>query len=265
MIGTLLSPLLEKLPENNRVERIWKIAQVDFKKRFYNDRLGLVWALANPLSQIGIYYFVFTRIFNRGEKNYALYIFCGIIIWLAFTEASNKGSALLKQKKYLLENIQFNWLDLYFSNMISVTMGLVFNLLAYGVISMFYSNPFGEYFFYFPIVLATWFMVGLGTGIILGLIRPVFDDIVHIWNIFLRLGFWASGVFFPGTFYLENHIWVPYLNPFIGIILNTRACLLVDNEFYPFWLVYNFAFAACFLGVAILLFNKFAKRVTEKL
>lgn len=265
MIGTLLAPLLEKLPENNRLERIWKIAQVDFKKRFYNDKLGLIWALANPLSQIGIYYFVFTRIFQRNEENYVLYIFCGIIIWLAFTEASNRGSALLKQKKYLIENIQFNWIDLYVSNMLSVTIGLIFNLLAYAVISLFYVNPLGRQLLLFPFVLLTWFMLGLAAGIILGLIRPVFDDIIHIWNICLRLGFWVSGVFFPGTFFLENYTWFPYFNPFIGVILNARGCLLVNNEFYPFWFVYNFIFAACFLSLAIFLFNKYAKKVTEKL
>lgn len=256
--------LINILPENNRFERIWKIAQVDFRKRYYNDRLGLIWALANPLSQIAIYWFVFTRIFQRNRENYVLYIFCGILIWLAFTEAANKGSVLLKQKRYLIENIQFNWMDLYYSHMISITIGFMFNILAYSFISIFYQNPFGEYFYMFPLVLATWFMISLGCGLILGLIRPVFDDIVHIWNIFTRLGFWASGVFFPGTFYLENYRWVAYSNPFVGIILNTRACLLVNNEFYPGLFLYNFIYAIVFLIIAIVLFKKFSKKVVEK-
>jgi len=34
MIKEILNQISEKLPENNRFERIWKIAQVDFKKRY---------------------------------------------------------------------------------------------------------------------------------------------------------------------------------------------------------------------------------------
>lgn len=265
IVNKILGPIVERLPGNNRLERIWKIAQVDFKRRYYNDALGLIWALANPLSQIGIYYFIFTRIFQRKQENYVLYIFCGIIIWLAFAEATRKGSQVLKEKKYLIENIQFNWLDLYVSHMLSITYGMIFNFFAYAVISLLYGNTYGEKFLLFPIVLLTWYMIGLAVSIILSLLRPIFEDVFHIWNIILNLGFWASGVFYSGSFFFENYIWFPYLNPFIGLILNTRACLLMNNEFYPFWFVYNFVFAGLLLVLSIFLFNKFSRRVTEKI
>ena len=64
MITELKEQFFEWLPENNRLERIWKLAQVEFKKRYYNDRLGLVWALLNPLFQMGIYYLVFKYIYK---------------------------------------------------------------------------------------------------------------------------------------------------------------------------------------------------------
>ena len=111
MIKKLLGHIyINNFSSYSRLERIWKIAQVDFKKRYYNDRLGLLWALINPLTQISIYYFVFTRIFQRNQENFVLYLFCGILTWLAFTEATKMGSRVLIRKKYLTENIQFNWL-----------------------------------------------------------------------------------------------------------------------------------------------------------
>ncbi len=255
----------KRLPKNNRIERIWKIAQVDFKRRYYNDVLGLLWALANPLSQIGLYYFIFTRIFKKEQENYVLYIFCGIILWLAFAEASRKGSLILKEKQYLMENIQFNWVDLYISHMLSITYGMVFNFFAYAIISLLYRNTYGEYFYLFPIVLLTWFIFGLAISIILSLLRPLFEDSFHIWNILLNIGFWSSGIFYSGTYFFEDYTWFSYINPFIGIILNARACLLENNELYPFWLIYNFLFAGIFLVVAIYIFKKNIKKVTEKI
>ena len=60
MINKILRPLIKRLPENNRIELIWKLAQVDFKKRYYNDSLGLFWALLNPIFRILIYCLLYT-------------------------------------------------------------------------------------------------------------------------------------------------------------------------------------------------------------
>lgn len=249
----------------NRLERIWIIAKVDFKRRYYNDVLGLLWALVSPLSKIGIYYFIFTRIFKTKEENYVLYIFCGIIIWLAFAEASRKGSLVLKDKLFLIQNIQFNWLDLYISHMLSITYGMLFNFGAYILISLLYGNTYGTYWILFPLVLLAWYMIGLATSLLLSLLRLLFEDSFHIWNILLDVGFWSSGVFYSGAYFFENYGWFPYVNPFIGLILNTRACMLMNNEFYPFWLVYNLLFASAYLLLTIFIFKRFGKKITDKI
>ena len=256
---------LKYIPNNQRLERIWKLAQVDFKKRYYNDKFGMVWALLNPISQMFTYYFVFTRIFNKNEENYILYLFGGIILWMAFTEASNRGSHLIKQKKYLVENIRFDWMDLYYSHILSVTLGLGFNFIAYGILSIVYQNPFGSHWYLFPIVMFTWALVSLSCGILLGLIRSVFDDAIHLWNILTKLGFWASGIFFSGAFLIEKYTWAAYANPFVGIILNARACLLVNNDFYPKLFVWNLCYSIVLYSISVYLFNKHSKTILEKL
>ena len=265
MIGRLLTPLLEKLPENNRLERIWKIAQVDFKKRYYNDKFGLLWALLNPLSRIAIYYFVFTRIFSRGRENYELYLFCGLAIWLAFSQATNSGMALLRIKRYLIENIQFDWLDLYYSHMISASIGFLFNLGAYCLILVIKGVSFGTYWYMFPFILMSWFFVSMAVTIVLGLLRPMFDDVVHIWGIATIIGFWSSGIFYDGEFFFEHYTWFMYINPFVGLILNTRGCLLEGSPFYMQWCLYNLMYCFTLLLLAIYIFRKNAHRVIEKI
>ncbi len=255
---------INNFSSNSRLERIWKIAQVDFKKRYYNDRLGLLWALINPLTQISIYYFVFTRIFQRNQENFVLYLFCGILTWLAFTEATKMGSRVLIRKKYLTENIQFNWLDLYSSHMISILMGLIFNFGAYFVILLLTGASIGPYFYVLPIVLITLFLISSAMAIILGLIRPIFDDIVHIWEILLMIGFWVSGIFFSGQFYFDNYPWFVHVNPFVGILLNMRACLLENNLMYWGLLIENLIFSGILYIIAVILFKKYAKKVIEK-
>lgn len=261
----MINHLLSKLPENNRLERIWKLAQVDFKKRYYNDKFGLLWALINPVTQITIYYFVFTRIFQRGQPNFALYLFSATLIWLAFAQGTTTGSNILSNKRYLTENIQFNWIDLYTSHMLSVLMGLIFNLFAYCIMLLVTAGTIGEYFYLFPIVLVTWYFLTAGCSILLSLLKPIFYDVIHIWPLIIMIGFWVSGIIFPGTFYFDSYSWFLHVNPFVGLLLNVRACLLGGNEIYYSLLIENLVFSICLYAFAVYLFKKYAKSVVENI
>jgi len=48
MLSKVLRPIYKLFPESNRFERIWKLAQLDFKKRYYHDNLGALWSLLEP-------------------------------------------------------------------------------------------------------------------------------------------------------------------------------------------------------------------------
>lgn len=266
MIKSILGDFyLKYFDDNNRIERIWKIAQVDFKKKYYNDKFGLLWALINPLTQIALYYFVFVKILNRGQDNFVLFLFAGLIMWFAFSNATILGFKILRQKIYLINNIQFNWLDLYSSHMISTTFGLLFNLVAYFFTLIILGATVGAQFYLFPIVFISWFCITAGVCILLSLLSPIFEDIHHIWSIALMAGLWVSGIFFEGTFYFEDYAWFAYLNPFVGIILNTRACLLEGHEVHMGLLIQNLAYGILLYGLAVFLFKKNAKKVVEKL
>ena len=51
--------LLDWLKRTNKLERIWLLAKIEFKLRYYENRLGLLWALIKPIMDICIYYVVF--------------------------------------------------------------------------------------------------------------------------------------------------------------------------------------------------------------
>jgi len=258
---------LEYLPNNLRLERIWKLAQVDFKKRYYNDKFGLLWALINPLTQITIYYFVFTKIFQRGGAipNFEFYLFCALIIWIAFSEATNLGMRILYTKRYLIENIQFNWVDLYFTHIISVSLGMCFNFFAYALGLVVLGVSVGTYWYLFPIVLITWACYSFSLSMILSILRPIFDDIVHIWKILIMIGFWISGIFFPADELLQEYPLLGYFNPFLGLILNTRACVLENNPIFFDLLILNLSGGIFLVLLGLLIFKKFSKKIIEKL
>lgn len=258
--------ILSSLPENNRLERIWKIAQVDFKKRYYNDKLGLLWAFFNPIIQTLIYYSVFNVVFKRSIEeipNYGLYIFSGLIIWMSFVENIRKGMFVLQSKLYLIENIQVRKVDLFISNSFSILFGSFFNILGYLAIALLFGIKFSFLILYIiPIVLITSLM-GLGAGMILSIVHIFLKDVNHILDIIILLGFWSSGIFFSPEIILETYPGFVYLNPFIGLIDNMHKVALFNLPVNWYYMCISFIWSLVLTGLGYLLVSSKGHLIVE--
>lgn len=261
----LLHKIFQYVPENNRLERIWKLAQVDFKKRYYNDRLGLLWALIKPIFEVIVYYSVFTVAFKVEKENYALFLFCGIIFWMLFAETTTQGIWLLSKKLYLIENIQFNRIDLYFSYSLSVIIGFLFNLGAFFIMALLMNVSFQPDTLFLPILVLSFMILGMGFTMVLSSIQPFLKDIWHAWEMILIVGFWTSGIFFDLDSIIEAYPWAIYVDPFLGMIHNAHGVCLDTYEVNTFYLALNFGHALIFFAIGLLVMKKYGGLAIEKL
>jgi len=253
------------LPENNRLERIWKLAQVDFKSRYYNDRLGLLWALIKPIFEVTVYFVIFKQVFNVQQENFALFLFSGIITWMIFAEATSRGMLLLSQKLYLIENIQLKRIDLYLSYILSVFFSYIFNLSAFLLVSLLTGNTLNANVLYLPILLLTVFVLSLGVSLILSCVQPFIKDLHHAWDMVLLVGFWVSGIFFEHSMLTDKIPWLYYANPFIGIIHNIHGATLGSSAIDVFIMWYDLLYAFAILGVGLWVSKVWGGLAVEKL
>ncbi len=263
-----LTSILSRLPESNRFERIWKLAQVDFKKRYYNDRLGLLWAFINPVLKVLIYYVVFSFIMAKvraGIPNFALFIFSAIIFWMCFVEMMRKGMKVLEQKRYLIENIKVQKEDLYISNSMSILLGFSFNLIAYMLIALFFGVRYSGSLIFLPIIILTTTLLGTGLGMILSVIYIFFRDINHMVDIIVLFGFWTSGIFFPSSQIIA--FWKPlyYLNPFVGILENVRSMIVYGTKINLEIMSINLIVGLIIFAIGLSLVKKYSYLAIERL
>ena len=268
MINKLLRYIIHYIPENNRAERLWKLAQIDFKKRYYNDKLGLFWALINPILRVTVYYIVFTKIFPRareGIEHFALFIFCGLIFWQHFTQTAMKCLGILRSKKYLIENIAAPKVDLYLSAGLSTLLGFSFNVFAYCIVALIVGVKYSLPLLFLPFLMLNVTAIALGVGMIISVISIYLRDINHVMDIIFLFGFWGSGIFYSGERILNMFPAYKYFNPFLGIIMNARNVLLnnatLNIEFVIIGLVY--AVVTCIVGFFVL--KRYSHLAMEKL
>ncbi|MEN8223770.1 MAG: ABC transporter permease [Bacteroidota bacterium] len=264
MAGMFSGSTISLLPENNRLERIWILAKTDFKLRYSTNILGIFWAFVFPLIRILIYYIVFSYVFAKDIPHYGLYIFSGIIIWMYFQEATKKGIAVIRSKRYLFENIRFNKLDVYYSSVLTSLIGLIVNLFVFIIILQLMQIPLTWKLLYYPLYILNLVILALGLSLILSTIHVYLKDITQIWDLFLLLMFWINPIFFAKQKVFEMIPQLLYLNPIAGIIINSRDVIMYGKE--PDWFItaYDFAYAGIVLIIGLVVFKKYFHKAIEK-
>lgn len=267
MINRILKPVLERLPENNRLERIWVLAKTDFLKRYYGSFLGVLWALINPFFQIAIYYSVFTLVFASKQENFALFLFLGLILEIFFGETSSLGLNIIRGKRHVLENIKIKWLDVYYAGTLSKLFALFFNLFIYFLISSFAAVNYSVSAIYvIPILILNLMVLGFSFQLLLSTIQIYLRDVVHLWDMIKMTILWLSGIFYPidpspGS---STSI-LAYLTPLAGMIYNARQVLLYGKPANWSLILYDWVYTLIILGISLLVFSKFVRKALEKI
>ena len=261
----MIQKLIERIPENNRLERIWLMAKFDFVTRYYGSFLGLFWALLKPLFQLGVFFVVFTMLFKSRTENFLLFLFIGIIMFQFFTESAKGSMNIFKTKRYLLENIQINKLDIFYSAISATFLGFLFNFVVFCVGNIFLNDIFSWSILYFPLVLMNLIVLILATQLIFATISIYLKDIDNIWFVLNNLLFWGSGIFFDLSTLTGNAALIKYFNPLAGILMNARDILIYGRPLDMYLLAINLLTAFGFLVIGLWIFKKYSAKALEKL
>lgn len=254
------------LPENNRIELIWKIAQLDFRKRYYHDNLGIFWSLLEPAFRIGVYYFVFKVVMKFEQMdNYALFIYSGILFWGIFSVEASKIKMLLKQKRYLIENIQFNKFDLLIAQVLSNSFTFVITFIVYLLVALIVDLPLNWNLLFVPILLLNTYLITLGIGMMLAIAYIFIRDVNHFWDILKLFLFWTSGVFLRGEKFLEMFPFLIFLNPLIPILVNVRRAIFNGENIDLNLMIIALVYGLLIFLIGLFLFNKYSHLAIEKL
>ncbi|GGK78194.1 ABC transporter permease [Rufibacter glacialis] len=264
----LLQDSVTWFKKNNKLERLWLLAKIEFKLRYYENRLGLFWALLKPILDICIYYLVFQIILKQDIPAFASYLFIGLIFYNFFIESTSGTISLLHTKKYLYEYSNMNKLEIYISTLMSNVIGFSFNLIMF---MLFYNliepESMGLSFYNFWIipVFVNIFILALGVSLILSNIFIYAKDITQIWQVIATLLLFTSPIFYKLTSFKQALPTFDHLNPIAGIIINARRVMMqgVSPDFSL--MLFDYGYACSFLIIGLILLNKIGSKAAEKL
>ena len=106
-------PWVDPAPRNGLIEVFKRryllrlLVRREISARYSGSFLGLLWSYINPLSQFFIYFFVVGILIglHKDVQNFAIHMFCGIILVHYFTETFNAGTRSIMRNKAIVRKM----------------------------------------------------------------------------------------------------------------------------------------------------------------
>ena len=209
-------------------ERTWDMAKREITDRYAGQALGTTWAIVHPLLLMGLYVFLFTWVFPARldasfemPRGLTVYILSGLIPWLTFADAMNKGAGVILAHTSLVKQIIFpleilpvkGILASYVTQVVATAMLFLYMLVT--------GETFPWTLVLLPILFAIQFFAMAGVCFFLASICVFFRDLREIVQFFT-----TAGLFLAPILYLPQvveAIWPPlqfilYANPFTHLV-----------------------------------------------
>lgn len=246
---------------------IWKLSKNDFKKRYAGSYLGIIWAMAQPVVTVVMYWIVFDRVFNTKsqlvasgiEVPYVLYLTAGLVPWFYFTEAITQGTTALLEYNYLVKKVVFNISILPIIKVIAATFIHIFFVCILLIVAIgygYYPSIYTLQIFYYSLCL---FLLVLGMSYFTCALVVFFRDLQQIINIALQIGMWATPILWDISYLETDSMKALFkLNPLVYIINGYRSSIYEKLWFWEHFYssTYFWIFTVSLFCLGTLLFKK---------
>lgn len=249
----------------------YTLAYRDYRVRYAQTFMGLLWAVVQPTIYLVIAVVVFggSGDGSFSEIPYPLIALTGLIPWSLFSFTMTQSADSLIGNQGMIQKVYFPRLIIPISkSVVGLIDFLITALIGFSVMAYYQFVP-GSHMLMLPLAALFLILVSLSFGIWISAITIRFRDIKHIVPFLVQAGMFISPVFYPSSKVLQkfsNHSeWVEavyYLNPMSGVIELFRYAFLGTDISWSNLMVSGSV--ALVLGItSVMFFRKMENKVAD--
>lgn len=187
-------------------ELLLNLTMREVRGQYKRTIFGQLWSLANPVAQMIIYTFVFAFIFRvqpspgdpSGLNVFPIWLMCGLLPWVFFSSAINRGLRSVTDNEALVLKVAFNRIVLPISSVGSVVYNWGFEMLVL-LAAILIAGGWGI-LPWLPIIIfamALLVLFSLGIGMMLSIANVHFLDTQYLVPLLMNFWMYLTPVMYP--------------------------------------------------------------------
>ena len=221
-------------------KRRWLIkylVQRQLASSYRSSYLGLVWTFLSPLIMVALFTLVFSEVLGlrfreiTGDStlNFGLYLYCGLLPFLAWAQALNQGVNVIRRNRGLVESVIFPLEILPLTSVITALIQSFFGVAALMLVLVVLEQRLEWTAFLLPLVMVPQLLFTLGISYLMAIAGTYVPDIGETLRSVVRAMFFITPIIWPPERIPENLRFLVDYNP-LAVLVETYRNLILDGK-----------------------------------
>lgn len=215
----------------------------DLKVKYASSALGYFWTVLEPLLMGLVYWFVFTKIFDRGggvaREPYIVFLLAGLLPWNWASQVISASTRSITSEARLVRSTNLPREIWVLRTVASKFAEFLFSIPVLIIFLVATQTGVNWRIIYWPVAIGMQWVALLGIALILAPVTVLMTDIQNIIRVVLRMLFYMCPVLYGAHAVLTNPRipgWIKQVyefNPFTAILSMYRGAIFPDQ--HPGW------------------------------
>ena len=203
-------------------------------RSYRRSYLGLVWAILGPLVWVFFLALIFSNVLDiknrtvQGDPtlNFGLFLYCGLLPFLTFSEALNKGINSIRSNSGLVQKVVFPLEILPFTSAIASMVDKVFGFGALLIMLLLFGRTLHPTLLYMPVIVVLQMIFILGLTYIMAVLGTFLPDVAEVMRPVIRGMFFVTPILWPPDRLPDSLSWIEDYNPLAYLVNAYRDLVL---------------------------------------
>jgi ABC-type polysaccharide/polyol phosphate export permease len=198
----------------------------DFRIRYRNMSLGLMWSLLNPLIMMGVLTFVFTKVFPNSNKQFPPFVLCGLVPYSFFTIAWISGTTSIIENASLVKRIPIPREIVPIASVLSNCVHLLIQIALLLACVLIFGGSVNIQWLWLPLVWTLQIIFVCGLALLTASVNVYIRDTRYIVESINTVLFWLVPIFYGFEMVPRQYAEYYQYNPVAAMVLCLRHILL---------------------------------------
>lgn len=214
----------------------WTLAKRDFKVRYAQSYLGILWVIIQPIVNIVFAFFILglsSHELNAGEK--FIYSSSAVALWTYFQFVLEQSGGSIISSRNLIQKVYFPKLIVPLSKAILGFIDFGVALIILVILMIYYHVDVQANLVFAPLFILSTIISALGIGLLISALSVKYRDFKYMSPFLIRLGYMLTPIIYSFQDISNDWpAWLKYLyflNPMAGSVEGFRWSITGIGEF----------------------------------